>query len=246
MPDWGDCGRDYRHSFLERDRHGNLRNVIPRSNSHGKKSDRQLLREYEERETLHDAQVAALQSQLAQAKQDIWRFGDIDQQYQRLVQIHNRCGHGHAQTEQQISNLHAQLEGERSEARRFEDMLYDEKAKTKQLEKDIKKLDERIRLLKRTSGDYEVYRNKYDDKKLELEICRADLEGCRKDHAQKVSEVELLRHKLREKDQKIFEKGETIRSLNKALDSADSAILLKNRTVRDLKDFLRSKGYYVD
>lgn len=227
----------HRTPHIEQNSRGNLRYVIP-GRSSGRKSDRQLLAESEEREAALDVQIATLQTRLSYTERDLWQLQNSQADHQRLINTHNGCRHMQAQLEGQIRHTRDQLEGQMSEVRRFKDLLFKEEDETKRLLRQIKKLDETIRLLKRTSGDYEVYRQKYDDKKAELDICL-------KKYDDKTLDVERLRRKLVEKDRQLFDCNDAIRAMEIQLASRDRELILKDRHLRHLKNFLQYRGFNV-
>lgn len=103
------------------------------------------------------------------------------------------------------------------EVRRLEDMLDDEEHKTEKLVKKNDKLEEKIRLLKRTST-HDDYRGRYEEK---------------------LREVELLR-------QRLAEKSELIRVADIRLADKERIISEKNSKLLYLKDYLRGLGFRVE
>ena len=168
----------HKTAYIERDSRGRERLVIPRrshshgrTHSHGRKSDRELLNESEEREAALGVELAAVQNRLSMAERDKWENRTLTEQHQRLLHDHHQC-----------HNLHAQLDAQVREVRRIEDVLADEEYKSERLHQRVQKLEEKIddlkeknRVLKRTSGDYEVWRLRYDEKAVEADVLRLQL-----------------------------------------------------------------------
>lgn len=207
----------HRTAYVERDSRGRDRLVIPRSgrsHSHGRLSDRELLNESEEREAALSVEISALQTRLSYAQRDQWQLQQLREEHQRLVNAHNGC-----------RNLHAQLDTQVREVRRFEDMLADEEDKSERLTRKIDELKgkieeykERIRLMRRTSGEFEVYRARYEEKAVE---------------------VDILKQRLLERDQRLLERDEQLRL-------AETRVADRNSTIAYLKNYLRTHGFRVD
>lgn len=200
----------HRTVYLERDARGRERVVIPRlerSRSHDRKSDRELLIESEEREAALSIEISALQNRLSYAQRDQWQLEQLRAEHQRLIHAHNNC-----------RNTHAQLDAQVREVRRIEDLLADEVDKVERLRQKVEDLKERIRLIKRTSGEFEAYRARYEEKALE---------------------VEVLKQRLVEKDQRIIERDEQVRL-------AEARVADKNSTILFLKNYLRTHGFRVE
>ncbi len=198
-------------AYIERDGRGRERLVIPkrsRSQSHHRKSDRELLNESEEIEVSLGVELAAMQNRLSMAQRDQWEYQNLREQHQRLIHEHQNC-----------RNLHAQLDAQVREVRRIEDLLADEEDKSERLHhrvqelKDkVEELKEKIRLMRRTSGEFEVYRARYEEKAVE---------------------VEVLRRSLAERDRRIIEQDEHIRLADIRVQEKNSTILyLKNYLTR--------------
>jgi DNA repair exonuclease SbcCD ATPase subunit len=200
----------HRTAYIERDARGRERLVIPRSgraHSHGRKSDRELLNESEEREATLGVEISALQTRLSYAQRDQWQLQQLREEHQRLIHEHSGC-----------RNIHAQLETQVREVRRIEDLLADEQDQSERLQRKIEDLKEKIRLMRRTSGEFEVYRARYEEKSLE---------------------VDVLKQRLMERDQQLIDREEQLRL-------AETRIADRNSTILYFKNYLRSKGFRVE
>jgi chromosome segregation ATPase len=197
----------HKTAYIERDSRGRERLVIPRSgrtHSHGRKSDRELLNESEEREAQLRAELSGLQTRLSLAQRDQWELQRLREEHQRLAHAHNGC-----------RNVHVQLDAQVRELRRVEDLLADEEEKSEglrrkveQFKEKIEEYKERLRLMRRTSGDFEVYRARYEEK---------------------TREVEVLKQILTERDHQIIEKEDQIRLAETRVTDRNATILyLKN------------------
>lgn len=173
-----------RKGFFERDGRGRERIVIVnggrgRASSHGK-STKELLDEAEEREQALISQVSSLSTRLSLAERNEWA---IRQQHQTLVHEHHQC-----------RNMRVQLEAQRNEVRRVDDLLADEEDKSEKYKAKVEKLEEKIRLLKR--GVVEDYKGRYENAMKDLDLLTQRL-GDKNDE-------------LRVADTRIAEKNRTI------------------------------------
>ena len=98
------------------------------------------------------AEITALRRSLSLAESNEYR---IRNQYQTLANQHNNCG-----------NLRPQIQALENEVRRLRERNEDE-------QDNVVRLQERIRLMKRTSHD--SYRDRYEDKAAEVETLKRQL-----------------------------------------------------------------------
>ncbi|KAH7410847.1 hypothetical protein BKA64DRAFT_772211 [Cadophora sp. MPI-SDFR-AT-0126] len=159
-----------RRPYIERDSRGRERLVLGRSSSHshrrassyGDRPTQDLLDDAEAREQSLISQVSSLQTQLSMAQRDQWHLQNLRAEHQRVVNEHYQC-----------RNMRAQLDAQVREVRRMEDLLVEEEDRNAKLVHKNEKLEEKIRLLKRGSG--ESYQRRYEEKLLEVEMLRTRL-----------------------------------------------------------------------
>jgi predicted RNase H-like nuclease (RuvC/YqgF family) len=108
-------------------------------------------------------------------------------------------------------NQRAQIQALENELRRMQDKFEDEQDK-------VERLEERIRLMKRTSHDGAGYRQRYEDK---------------------AAEADALRRAVQDQDG-------VIRVQQAKIDSRDGLITKRNRQLLYMKEYLRGLGYVVD
>ncbi|RFU25004.1 hypothetical protein B7463_g11337, partial [Scytalidium lignicola] len=173
----------FRRGFWERDRHGGERIIIRArqrrssgSSLNHRENLRDLITDAEEREAALLAKNERLENDMRRIRRELsilqhseWEQRGILANYQTLRQEHGRCG-----------DLRRQLDHKEAELLRISRKLEKEEDK-------VEKLEERIRLLRRSSGY--IGRDQYEEK---------------------VREVELLRTRIRDKDKTIEEKEERV------------------------------------
>jgi len=202
--------------FLERDGRGRERIVLRpisrgRSASHGRRTTTELLNESEEREATLAAENNSLRTQLSYAQ-------NAQYQLQKLEAEHYQC-----------RSLQAQLEAQQRAFNGVQDLLEDEQRDNRKLEHKIEKLEERLRLMKRGSG--ENYRTRYEEVVADNEAWSL--------------EVERLKVRLAEKEDTIRLQDISLRSKNDELNLRAVKILEKNDIIAQLKDALERRGYRV-
>jgi regulator of replication initiation timing len=198
-----------RRTFFERDGRGRERVVVRRvsrgrSVSRGCQSAselREALYETEERKRILEIENNDLRDQLSYAEHAQYEF-------QKLKTEHHSC-----------RNLQAQLDAQYRAARTLKDTLYDEREDNKKLQHKNEKLEEKLRLMKRGSG--ESYRTRYEEAVLDAEAYRA--------------EVESLRRTMVLKD-------DLVRARDADLRLAATRIANRDNTIGELKACLKNLG----
>lgn len=152
-----------------------------------------------ETEDLLIAEIESLRTRLSFAESSEHR---IRNQYQTLANEHHHC-----------RNLRAQVAALETELRRIQDKYEDEQDKNERLE-------ERIRLMKRTS--HESYRQRYAEKVVEVETLRREIQG-------KNDWIQLEQERLDAKNRTIAERNREISE--------------KDNTIANMRAYLRQLGY---
>lgn len=171
-----------RRGYIERDSRGRERLVLGRTSSHrrsssyGTKTTQELLDEAEAREQVLISEISSLQTRLSEAQRDQWHLQNLRAEHQRVVNEHYQC-----------RNMRAQLEAQVREVARYDDLLANEEDKSERLHHKNEKLEEKIRLLKRGSG--ENYRARYEEKLVEVEMLRTRM--VEKDEMLRLAETRL-------------------------------------------------------
>ena len=148
----------HKKAYVERDRHGRERVVLERRGS-AKLTTSELLNAAEEREQILIAENNTLRTRLSIAERDSYEFRNLTAAYQQLVHEHQQCRY-----------LRGQLDAQVRETRIVEDQLDDEKDKKEKLYDKVDKLNEKIRLLKRST--YESYKDRYEENLREAEALK--------------------------------------------------------------------------
>lgn len=188
-----------RRSFhIEYDSHGRPKIVIGRR--HGRHSPEPRTTTNEE---LLLSEIESLRTRLSFAESSEHR---IRNQYQTLANEHYQC-----------RNLRAQVRALENEVRRTQEKFEDEQDK-------VERLEERARLMRRTSHD--SYRQRY---------------------AEKVVELEALQRELAGKDEWIRLEQERLDAKNRTIADRNREISQKDRTIESMRAFFRQLGYrFVD
>ncbi|KAL2069864.1 hypothetical protein VTL71DRAFT_14543 [Oculimacula yallundae] len=177
--------------IVERDSRGRERLVLQRSSSHShshphrrsssygdtQTTTQELLDEASSREALLAAEVSSLQTRLSIAQRDQWHLQNLRGEHQRVVNEHYQC-----------RNLGAQLDAQVREVRRLEELLTEEEERNEKLVRREEKLEEKVRLLKRGSG--EGYQRRYEEKLQEVEMLRVRL--LEKDEVIRLAEMRIV------------------------------------------------------
>lgn len=177
-----------KQAYVERGPNGRNRFVIPRGRRHSGSSE-------------HDSYTPNERFSAAQGRMEALEI-QIGQLQNRLSFEQSNNWTARRENERLAAenyNLQAQLEDERQEVKRWEDMLFD-------LEKKHEKLEDKYKHLKRESrsrSEGSDYRNAYEEKATEVEMLRDRL-------AERDDLIRLEETRISEKDHLLRKKAETI------------------------------------
>ena len=199
-----------RRVTVERDSRGRER-IVLRPASRARSRSQGHLCSVQEREDALTAEIASLRDQLSFAKMDSYEL-------QKLQAEHYQCRANQAQLEARIRGFTL-----------LKDDLAEEREDNKKLNRKIEKLEEKIRLMKRGSG--ESFRTKYEDASLDAETYAI--------------ECEQLRLRIAEQNEELLQRRNDIRVLETRLIEKNTTIVERNSTIDYLKHFLSIEGYRV-